>query len=230
MLLAIDTSTQWIGIALYDGTQVLGELTWQTKQHHTVELSLAIEDLLKRCNIKVTALKTLAVARGPGAFTGLRIGMAVVKGMALALHLPVISIPTFDILAYAQPVQDLPLGTILQAGRKRLAVGWYAMQQKSSQTRGNWIHEGENQLTTAEDLANQLTSPTLLCGEMNSSDRKTLKRNSKFALMASPAQSARHPSNLAELAWKRWKKDDCDDVVTLAPIYLKTTKNPGESV
>src|SRR5512142_1346094 len=106
MLLAVDTSTSWIGLALYDGVRVLGEMTWQSPSHHTVELSPGINELMQRCNVRTTDLQALGVAIGPGSFTALRIGLSVVKGMALALRIPVIGIPTLDALAAAQPVRD----------------------------------------------------------------------------------------------------------------------------
>ena len=54
MLLAVDTSTQWIGLALYDGADVLGEVVWQSRSHHTVELAPAIADLLQRCGVRAS--------------------------------------------------------------------------------------------------------------------------------------------------------------------------------
>src|SRR5512138_2408534 len=99
MLLAVDTSTTWIGLALYDGMRVLGEMTWQSKNHHTVELSPGINELLNRCGVTTANLGALGVAIGPGSFTSLRIGLAMVKGMALALRIPVVGVPTLDVLA-----------------------------------------------------------------------------------------------------------------------------------
>ncbi|HSV85615.1 MAG TPA: tRNA (adenosine(37)-N6)-threonylcarbamoyltransferase complex dimerization subunit type 1 TsaB, partial [Levilinea sp.] len=84
MLLAVDTSTQWMGLALYDGSQVLGEATWKTNSHHTVELAPALDDLLRRTGVTPGDLRALGVATGPGAFTSLRIGLALVKGFSLA--------------------------------------------------------------------------------------------------------------------------------------------------
>ncbi len=121
MLLAVDTSTRWIGLALYDGSQVLAEDVWQSQNHHTVELAPAVASLLRRTESGAAGLSALAVALGPGSFTSLRIGLGLVKGMALALHLPLIGVPTLDILAASQPVQDWPLATVLQAGRGRIA-------------------------------------------------------------------------------------------------------------
>ena len=126
MLLAIDTSTQWVGLALFDGAQAAGEMLWRTQHHHTVELAPTVQALLQRCGVTPKDLSALAVALGPGSFTSLRIGLALAKGMALALNLPVVGIPTLDIQAYAQPVLELPLISVLQSGRGRLAVGLYA--------------------------------------------------------------------------------------------------------
>jgi len=128
MLLAIDSSTQTVGIALFDGSQVIGEIIWQTRSHHTVELSPAIEELFKKCGINYGQLNCLAVAAGPGSFTSLRIGFAIVKGLALSLHIPAVAIPTLDILVAAQPLRDIPMYALLQSGRNRYAIGKYHHQ------------------------------------------------------------------------------------------------------
>lgn len=214
MLLAVDTSTQWIGLALYDGSQVLGENTWRTHAHHTVELVPALEMLFKQTGLRPEGLQALGVALGPGSFTSLRIGLAVVKGLALALHLPVIGVPTLDVLAAAQPVRDLPLAAILQAGRGRLAVIWYEAAG------GAWKAQGEAVITRVEELAQQIRRPTLVAGELNAEERQILSRKRKNVILASPSQSLRRPSVLAEMAWKRWQSGKVDEVISLAPIYL----------
>jgi tRNA threonylcarbamoyladenosine biosynthesis protein TsaB len=216
VLLAVDTSTQWISLALYDGAQVLGETTWRASNHHTVELSPAIADLLQHCGIKPQDLKALGVALGPGAFTSLRIGLAVAKGLALAVHVPVAGIPTLDILAAAQPRCDLPMLAMLQVGRSRLAVGKY----KSSPS--GWVADGEPELLTVEDLARQIRVPTLVCGELTAEERQILARKRKNVVLVSPAQSLRRAAFLAELAWKRIQTGQIDDVVSLSPVYLHT--------
>ena len=106
MLLAIDTSTAQIGLALYDGATVPGELVWQSRTHHTEQLAPALADLLDRVGIKMDSLKALGVAIGPGSFTSLRVGLAFIKGLALARHLPLVGIPTLDIVAACVPLLD----------------------------------------------------------------------------------------------------------------------------
>jgi tRNA threonylcarbamoyladenosine biosynthesis protein TsaB len=219
MLLAVDTSTTWIGLALYDGVQAPGEVVWRTHNHHTVELAPAVDGLLKRVGVQAEDLEALAVALGPGSFTSLRIGLALVKGLALALRLPVIGVSTLDVLAASQPVHaDQPLVCTLQVGRGRLAAGWYAVK------RGRWKASGDPCLLTLDELAEKIEQPTRVCGELDAAARKALGRRHKNAQLASPAACVRRPSYLAELAWKRYQSDDVDEVVSLSPIYLHTAQ------
>lgn len=136
MLLAVDTSTQSVGIALFDGNQILCEESWISRRYHTVELANAVQSNLSRAGLSAADLHVLAIASGPGSFTGLRIGMALIKGIAYTHQLSVIGIPTLDITARAVPVRDIRLAAVLQAGRNRLAVGWYKAED------GSWVADG----------------------------------------------------------------------------------------
>ncbi|MDI6768602.1 MAG: tRNA (adenosine(37)-N6)-threonylcarbamoyltransferase complex dimerization subunit type 1 TsaB [Anaerolineales bacterium] len=214
MLLALDTSTAQVGLALYDGTQLIGELFWHSRAHHTSHLAPALAELLARAGVKIDEIKALGVALGPGSFTNLRVGLALAKGLALARHLPMIGIPTLDILAFAQPVHKLPLAAILQAGRGRLAVGWYRASENG------WQAEGPAAVTTADDLAQSISTPTLVCGELTAEDRQRLARKFKNIILASPARCVRRPGILAEIAWQKWQAGKVDPAASLAPIYL----------
>ena len=219
MLLAVDTSTRWIGIALYDQNQVMGEMVWQTNTHHSVELAPGIANLQKLCHVSSQDLKVLAVALGPGSFTSLRIGLAVIKGMALGLHIPVIGIPSFDILAAGQPVKEkYNLITVLQAGRSRVAVSNYKA------TDSTWKSNGEISVMAFNEVTALIKSPTLVCGEIDDPLRQSLERKRKKVIISSPANSIRRPSILAEIAWQRWQNNQVDEVISLAPIYLHSAE------
>lgn len=218
MILALDTSTQTVGMALYDGVQVIGESVWQTKAHHTIEVAPALSELFTRCGIKPADLEGIGVALGPGSFTSLRIGLAIAKGLAMAVRIPLVGIPTLHILAAAQPLSEYPLAVVLQAGRNRLAVGWYKAGKQG------WESSEDIQVSTVEMLSESIQSPTLVCGELTGTDRQILARKRKNILLASPARSLRRPSYLAELAWKRFKTGRTDEVISLAPIYLRTAE------
>jgi tRNA threonylcarbamoyladenosine biosynthesis protein TsaB len=216
VLLAFDTSTRNIGIAIYDGVQVLCENIWASHDYHTVELAPAVAEILSRAGIELQQLKLLAVATGPGSFTGLRIGMALAKGIALARHLPIIGIPTLDIVAESQPVSPgFSLATIIQAGRGRLAVGWYIPAD------GHWQLKPPIEVMDVLKLSRQIHEPTLICGELTEEQQHALARKYKNVVLASPAHSIRRASLLAELAWKRWQAGDVDDPATISPTYLQ---------
>jgi len=214
MLLAVDTSTRQMGLGLYDGTQVIGEFLWHSRHYHTVELAPAVADLLSRSGLKMDAIQALGVALGPGSFTSLRVGLAFVKGLALARHIPVIGIPTLDIVAAAQEVRDLPLAAVLQAGRGRLALAWYGASESG------WESKGSATVTTADELAESIHKPTAVCGELSADERQRLARKRVNVLLASPAACVRRPAILAELAWERWQAGAQDDPASLAPVYL----------
>ena len=126
MLLALDTATRKIGVALYDGVEVLHEVVWQSPFHHTVELSPAIVESFARAWIEIDDVEVIGLTLGPGSYTGLRIGAAVAKGLSYARKLPLVAVSTFEVIAAGQPLeQDFQLAAVIEAGRSRLGVGWF---------------------------------------------------------------------------------------------------------
>ena len=215
MLLAVDTSNEWMGLAVYDGKQVRGERAWRSSQHHTIELAPAIQDLLASCNLTMKDITALGVAIGPGSFTSLRVGLALAKGIVFARNIPLSGIPTLDILARAQAESNLPLAVAIGAGRGRFALGWY------KNVEGVWQVEGPARVVSAEALKDELASPSLVCGEFTDEVRQELESNQN-AQLTSPEDAQRKPAMLAKLAWARFQHGDVDDAASLAPIYLHT--------
>jgi tRNA threonylcarbamoyladenosine biosynthesis protein TsaB len=218
ILLAIDSSTRALGIALYDGQQVRYELAWSSDNFHTVELAPAIQEALKRAAIKMKAVEAVGVAIGPGSYTGLRIGLALAKGLTLNGQRALITVPTLDVVAAAQPIADKPLAAVLQAGRGRIAVAWYAAHD------GHWVAQGEAELSTAQELLAAINEPTIICGELYEEERKVLARKHANAQLVSPAWSNRRPAVLAELAWQRWQAGEVADPIGLGPVYTRSAE------
>lgn len=212
-ILAIDTSTHAIGIALMDNAQVYCEHSWQSPDYHTVELAPMVAQAIQRSSLTKESIVAISVAIGPGSFTGLRIGMALAKGMALALHIPLIGIPTMDILAASQPKQEAYILCLLRAGRGRLVVREYFLHDQ------DWIATNDYKILTPLELTRQIQQPTWVCGELYAEERALFAENALIKL-ASPLQCVRRPAQLAELAWKRWQKGLIDDVIQLTPIYI----------
>ena len=218
MLLAIDTSTAQLGLALYDGVHVLGEYAWRSSQRHTVELAPAVSNMLARSGLTMDAIQVLGVALGPGSFTSLRVGLSLAKGLALARQLPMVGVSTLDVVAATQPIGKLPLVAAIQAGRARLAIGWYKGSKKG------WQAKGLARVVTTEELMYEIKTPSIVAGEFTMEDRQRLMKDEINVKLTSPAHSVRRPSILAELAWGRWQNGDVDDDASLAPIYLHTSE------
>jgi len=212
-ILAVDTSTHSIGIALLDHAQVYCEHSWQSPDYHTVELAPMVDQAIRRSAITKESIAAISVAIGPGSFTGLRIGLALAKGMALALHIPLIGIPTLDILAASQPKQESPIICLLRAGRGRLVMREYHLKDE------DWVAANDYKVLTPQELAQQIQEPAWVCGELYSEERALLAENALIKL-ASPLQCVRRPAQLAELGWKRWQKGLTDDVMSLTPIDI----------
>jgi tRNA threonylcarbamoyladenosine biosynthesis protein TsaB len=214
MLLALDTATKTMGIALHDGSQVLAESIWSGVGHHTIELAPEVALMLRKIGGSTAALSGIAVAQGPGSYTGLRIGMALAKGLALAHNLPLIGVPTLDILVKGQPRRPEPLLAVIQAGRNRIAGMWYKWGHKGWQSK----YEAEN--LTWMEVRERLTERTFICGELDPIGREVLA-DEPHAVLAEPAQCLRRPSFLAELAWERLRTGMTFDPTALMLIYLK---------
>jgi tRNA threonylcarbamoyladenosine biosynthesis protein TsaB len=215
VILAIDTATQAIGIALHDGSRLIAEHYWIVRGFHGVQLAPETALMLRHAGCKASSLSAVAVAQGPGSFTGLRIGMAMGKGIALVHSLPMIGVPTHDILAYSQPRRSESMLAVIHAGRGRVAGIWYKWISD------RWRAIGAPEVLTWDGIMEVIKSPTYLCGEIDGPIREAL-RNEPLVILAPPAFCLRRPGFLAEIAWERIRKGKADDPGRLAPIYLPT--------
>lgn len=216
MLLAIDTSTRWASLALYDGTGVIAETTWRCWGNHSVEVLPTIAQMVKRAQAQPADIKAVAVAKGPGSFTGLRIGMSIAKGFCLALNVPLIAIPTLDIIAYAVGNPGELINAVLELGRNRLCVANYQFVD------GLPVQQGDALYITASDWQVGATEPVLIIGEISPDLAKRLISlpDAGFFSISSQASSTRRAGYLAELAWQRLQKGQVDDLDTSSPTYL----------
>ena len=99
LILAIDTSTTILSIALMRDDEVLASLDEQTKNNQSEILMTRIESLFNQCKVKPTQLEKIAVAVGPGSYTGIRVGVTAAKSLAYALDIPVVSVSSLEVMA-----------------------------------------------------------------------------------------------------------------------------------
>lgn len=213
LLLAVDTSTQVASAALYDGVSVRAETTWESPRRHTVELAPRVAAMLET---DVAALTGLAVALGPGSFTGLRIGLALVKGLAMARGLPLVGVPTLDVTVAPVRRQRGTLYATLQAGRGRICLAPYRWRRQG------WQRVGEMTVSTWEALVAEAEEGAIFCGELDANGLAALASRTLKTTIVPAAQRLRRAGYLAELAWQRLAQGERDDPATLQPIYLHT--------
>ncbi|MFN8376302.1 MAG: tRNA (adenosine(37)-N6)-threonylcarbamoyltransferase complex dimerization subunit type 1 TsaB [Anaerolineae bacterium] len=229
MLLAIDTATQMMSVALHDGSSVLAEQTWYSGNNHTVMLAPAIQTLLAHNGLKVDALTALAVSIGPGSYSGLRIGVALAKGLAAARKLPLVGVSSLDTLAVGTPYFNGGLVVTLPAGRERLIVKTYRWRK------GRWAsHKSEEPqlLENWEALVGKIDGTAFVTGEITHAGIETLKAaqaNGVPVTVLPAALRLRRAGFLAEEAWSRLN-DSSDkkefEPARLVPFYIKTKDFP----
>ena len=216
MLLAIDTATRWTGVAIHDGRAIVAETGWMGGQTQTVELAPAVMELLRRTGLQATDLAAVAVANGPGSYTGLRIGLGFAKGLALANQVKLIGVPTLDIVAAAQPLFEGPLVVVAEAGRKRIWSGVYRWQAGKG-----WQSNGQPESVEWPELLDQLEGPATFAGEIAPGAVKAIRAANRSHEVVSAANAVRRAGYLAEIGWLRLRRGWTNDPLTLAPVYLR---------
>ncbi|HQE94191.1 MAG TPA: tRNA (adenosine(37)-N6)-threonylcarbamoyltransferase complex dimerization subunit type 1 TsaB [Anaerolineae bacterium] len=211
MLLAIDTATARASIALHDGQTLRSECTWEATQRHTTTLAAHIAQMFETSAVTSADLTAVAVCIGPGSHTGVRVGVALAKGMAISCQLPLIGVSTLDILASAQPADDKPLYAVFAAGRKRAGYARYRWAD------GLWRAETEVAVVSWDELSARIVEPAVLVGEI---EAVALPVPASITLPA-PACHLRRAGFLADLAWGRLRAGDIDDPATLQPLYAR---------
>jgi len=216
MQIAIDTSTDTASLALVQEGEILAELTWRCGQNHTIQLLPNLSHLLNKTRWSLQSASCIIVAKGPGSYNSLRVGISTAKGLAFSLGIPIVGISTLEVEAYQHTERGLPICPIFNAGRGEIATAMY--QKKGN----NWRQLTAEHITTVETLCSQITTRTIFCGEFVPSIATQLRKELKQkAIILPPAAGLRRASFLAELGLKRFKAGEYDNPVTLQPLYLR---------
>jgi tRNA threonylcarbamoyladenosine biosynthesis protein TsaB len=125
LILAVDSSTPVAGVALLDENRVIIESFINYQKTHSETLLPTVDRILRECDLGIKDIDVLAVTAGPGSFTGLRIGMAMVKGISMASGKPVVAVSTLDTLAANLTGSHAVVGALLDARKNELYCGFY---------------------------------------------------------------------------------------------------------
>lgn len=229
MLLAIDTATTTASLAVYNLTTqtLLAELTWEARRRQTEDLLIAAQSLLAQLDLTPQALTALAVTTGPGSFTGVRIGISTVKGIALGLPTPprVLGIPTLAVTA-APWLTALPhlaptglLCAVIQAGRGR--YNWVNFAPNQHLWRPGAADHGVGEVEALVAALAQAAPQRILCvGELDQPLWDALGALSHVTAL-DPVSGWRRAGHLARLAVLHFAAGTADPLSTLEPLYLR---------
>lgn len=162
LILAIETATGCGGVSLTRGDietgKVLAEYTLQPELTHSRRLLGSVASMMTAVGAAWADLDAVAVSLGPGSFTGLRIGLAAAKGLAMAAGRPLLGVPTLDGLAAQVTVTDLPFCCLLDARKEQVYVGCYRFSAGHCQRTSDFL------VLSAEQLSARIQEPTLVVG------------------------------------------------------------------
>jgi len=208
-VLGVETSTPAGGVALLDGDRVLGECVLAVPATHSERLMPAIDRLLRHAGWAPRDLQGLAVAVGPGSFTGLRIGLSTVKGLAVALGVPIAAVPTLDAMAASLPWAVLPVCPVIDARKGEVYCCLYRWD--GARMRREWDYLA----LRPSDLAARLDEPVLLLGDAAGGVA------SPWARPVPPPRRLPSPATVAWLGGERLRAGQTVAAADLAPIYLR---------
>jgi tRNA threonylcarbamoyladenosine biosynthesis protein TsaB len=160
LLLSIESATRVMSVALLDGETLLAEISTFDERVHSERLLPAVDQLLQIAELSLDEIEAFAVSIGPGSFTGLRIGLATVKGLALGSDLPVAPVPTLAALAVAAAGAVGPVAALMDARREEVYAACF---ERPGDLGTPLIPDA---VFTAEELAAALPRPcTVVVGE-----------------------------------------------------------------
>ena len=203
-------------MALVVDGKVQAALSLDHGETHSRFLLEAVDSILKLNRMAVSDIDAYAVTRGPGSFTGLRIGISTVKGLAFAAGKPIVGISSLEALAH-QAGGDAPLVCPMMDARRN-EVYWRIYHRQD----GLLITHMEEQVGPVEHMADRIDRPCVVIGNAATLYAEKLLQRTRQAIQWTPAiYNDIHPAMVAELAWRRWPWGQQDDEETLIPVYLR---------
>jgi tRNA threonylcarbamoyladenosine biosynthesis protein TsaB len=214
MILAIDTSTDVAGVALAAPESVLGEIVWTGRASHSSLLAPSIQRLLSANGVPVSGLESIAVASGPGSFSGLRVGISAAKGLALALDIPLVGVGTLDVIAWQASALSPHVLAALPAGRGQVYAARYAGRGSG------WSCVAGPRIQSIQSASAGL-GDSLLAGDAAGVVAAAVREAGSSPQVAPATWNLRRPGFLAELGGLYFRSGGPDQRDRLEPLYLR---------
>jgi tRNA threonylcarbamoyladenosine biosynthesis protein TsaB len=219
IVLGINTSTREGSVALMSDKVLISEHILNVGVTHSERLLPAISWLLQEAGIDFPELSGIAVTVGPGSFTGLRIGLASAKGLALASSLPLVGVPTLEAMARNLPFCRYPICPLLNA--RKGEVYWALYQFEGEEL----IQVEKEAASPPEGVANRVREKTVFVGDGAADYARQIKGIlGQRALFAPATAGTVRASVVAEMGMDRLRRGERDDLASLVPRYVRRSE------
>ncbi|MBU0965137.1 MAG: tRNA (adenosine(37)-N6)-threonylcarbamoyltransferase complex dimerization subunit type 1 TsaB [Proteobacteria bacterium] len=219
LILAVENSGMCGSIALVSGSHCIAEQSLLSKLTHSKRLLVTLDRIMAECQVTWEAIDAIAISLGPGSFTGLRIGLSTVKGLALATSIPLIGVPTLDGLASQFSYAAMPVCPILDARKNEVYTALYQTDENGSMQRLS-----DYLVIPAAELAAQITEPTVFAGDGISVYGDLLREKlGDHAIFAPEQLYFAKASSIGFLALSRWHKQEFLDPAGCTPLYVRAS-------
>ena len=211
-ILNIETSTTNCSVALSKNGIVIGLKEDNSMEYsHAERLHVYIDEVLKTAKVTIDQLEAIAISKGPGSYTGLRIGVSAAKGLCYALSLPLISVPTLEALAHQVEVPKGPIIAMLDARRMEVYSAIYDSDC-------NEIRSTEAEVLTSESFQELLESAPVYFVGNGVAKTKDLITHKNAQFIEDKLPSAQQ---MCALSYDKFKSNAFEDVAYFEPFYLK---------
>jgi tRNA threonylcarbamoyladenosine biosynthesis protein TsaB len=216
ILLAVDTSTKSCSVAVAEDETLIAEINKVNGDTHSNHLMDMINSVISLSGLKVKDLDGFAVTKGPGSFTGLRIGISTIKGLALASGKPIVGISTLEALAFQFAFSTYHICPMLDARKGEV---YFSLQKFEDNILKTEISEN---VMNPEKVLNYIKGPCIFVGDgaliYNEIISGILGEHAHFAL---PSHNLIRAASVARLGLDRFKNNDIDDLNTFVPYYIR---------
>lgn len=225
-ILGLDSSGLVASVAVVEDDSLLGEYTVNYKKTHSQTLLPMLDAVAKMIELDLRTVDAVAIAGGPGSFTGLRIGAATAKGLGLALGKPLVKVPTVDALAYNLVGHQSVVCPLMDARRNQTYTGLYRFCGNDMQT----LRE-QSAIGIEEILAdiNSRGMPVVFLGDGVPVFLPYIEKNVKVPYTIAPAHVSRQRAGaVATLGMKYWKEGKIETAREHVPEYLRLSQAERE--
>ena len=227
LILAFETSAKAASVALTENGKLLGESYQNTGLTHSQTLMVMAEDMLKQCGKAVSDLTAVAVAEGPGSFTGVRIGVAAAKGLAWGAQLPCYGVSTLKAMEVSLGIYEGYVCACMDARRSQVYNAVFRVCQ------GSISRVSEDRAISLAELGEELknlTGPVYLVGDGAVLTHKTLSEEVPGLILPPEHRLHQRAVGVALLAEKMAEKGDAGDGNALTPNYLRLSQAEREKL